>query len=246
MYVLGIGTSKLPDGTNHVAYSPIAVRNRPGAGPYTLGFVPVRVRSPPGLSLSSSGVISGTPSPRLFHHDTAGTFAFGVSLTEGGVTVTGNRLRHHHTLTPEKLSIPGASPVALPDASLNVGYSQSLTAMLAARRPTPGACSRVLCLPAWASASSGAPSGPAHRLQHVGSFGFTAQVKDTSGGDGIVRFHDQRRMRPRSPSPPASRSTTHHRRLGLPRAVIRRSGRERPLHVCGAPVARCLAGLVDL
>ena len=73
---------KAPDGTNGVAYS-YAFSAKGGVAPYTwaaLGALP------DGLSLSSSGILSGTPSVKL-----PGTFNIAVRVTDSkGVTATGN------------------------------------------------------------------------------------------------------------------------------------------------------------
>lgn len=71
-----------PDGTNGVAYS-FAFSAKGGVAPYSwaaLGALP------DGLSLSSSGILSGTPSVKL-----PGTFNIAVRVTDSkGVTATGN------------------------------------------------------------------------------------------------------------------------------------------------------------
>ena len=175
MYVLGIGTSKLPDGTNHIAYSQ-SLSAIGGPGPYTWAS---SGSLPPGLSLAPSGVISGTPTLAA-SVTTPQNYTFGVSLAEGTVTVSGN-VSITVTLVPEQLSVSGGG---LQDASLNVGYSQALTAaggvppytwsVLAGSMP-----------PGMGLNSSGTFAGTP---TSIGSFGFTAQVKDTSGGTAAAGF----------------------------------------------------------
>ncbi len=219
MYVLGIGTSKLPDGTNHVAYSQ-SLSEIGGPGPYAWAS---SGSLPPGLSLASSGVISGTPS-LASSITTPQSFTFGVSLTEGSITVNGN-VTINITLAPEQLSVSGG---ALSDASLNVGYSQALTAAGGAPPYTWSVLAGSMP-PGMGLNSSGTFSGTP---TSIGSFGFTAQVKGYVGRNGSSWLHDQRR--------PAG-NYDHHwlatsqrdRGLCLPNAVIRRDGRHWSVHLCG-------------
>ena len=177
----GITTTSLPDSTINIPYSQALSAAGGNPPPYTWSL---NGTLPAGLTLSSSGVISGTPVPVPVPTSTL-TFTFGVSLTTGGVTVSTN-LKLNLTLTPAALSIPGAgdNAISLPSGPVQVGYSQALQA---AGGIPPYAWSVLAgALPDGLSLSTGGTiSGTPTR---VGSFGFTAQVTDTSGGKTSAGF----------------------------------------------------------
>lgn len=111
-----------------VPYS-FQMKGRAGCPPYI--FVVSSGALPPGLGLSSSGVISGTPT-------TAGSFSFWLELRDTGCTnIPGNSCPP----TGTSCSAPSQRPFtiaistkltvttnALPDAPINQPYSQQLTA----------------------------------------------------------------------------------------------------------------------
>ncbi len=181
LFVLGIGTTSLPDATNNIGYSQTLAAIGGNPPPYTWSLTGTL---PPGLSLSGSGVLSGTPiltgSPT-----TTQTFSFSVSLTAGGVTVS-TPLSLNVTLKPEALTIPGAGDTAitLAGGTMANGYSQALGAAggnppyswsLLAESLPPG-----LSLNA-AGTISGTPT-------EAGSFGFTARVTDSAGGTASAGY----------------------------------------------------------
>ncbi|MFG1691197.1 putative Ig domain-containing protein [Gemmatimonadota bacterium] len=155
-----ITTNSLAGGVRGAAYSQTLVATG-GTGSYVWSLAGGGL--PVGLSLSSSGVISGIPSQ-------AGTFTFTVQVVSGGATAT------------KELSIAVVNPplevstTALDDGYLGIAYHETLTA-------AGGSGSYVWSLaggslPAGLSlSSSGIISG---RPTQVGTNTFTVQVE--SGG----------------------------------------------------------------
>jgi hypothetical protein len=80
----------LPDGTNGAAYpaTPFSAAGGAFTPPYTWGLVSGLGAPPPGLSLSGSGIFSGTPTQ-------AGTFDFTVQLTDS----LGRSVNWNYTIT---------------------------------------------------------------------------------------------------------------------------------------------------
>ncbi|HVW10330.1 MAG TPA: putative Ig domain-containing protein, partial [Bryobacteraceae bacterium] len=178
--VLGINASTLPDASNNIPYQQ-SLSAVGGSAPYAWT---VSGTLPTGLSLSSSGVLTGTPilsgSPAAPQ-----TFTFAVSVTSAGVTASKN-LSLTVSLTPQPLSIPGAgaNPIALPDGSLQAAYSQALQA--AGGIPPYSWSYLAGTLPDGLSLdSSGNVSGmPAT----ASTFAFTAQVRDSAGASASAGF----------------------------------------------------------
>jgi len=86
-----------------------------GSGPYTWS-APNPAKLPPGLTLNSSGLLSGPAS-------TAGTYSFDVTVTD---LSTSNSITVNHSLqvTPFAITTPGV----LPQGTVNAAYSVTLTA----------------------------------------------------------------------------------------------------------------------
>jgi uncharacterized protein (TIGR03437 family) len=168
MFVLGITTTSLPDASNKVPYSQ-TLSAQGGSAPYAWS---ANGALPPGLSLSGSGVVSGTPvlsgSPTA-----AQSFSFGISVSSGGVTVSSG-FSINVTIKPQTLSIPGGG---LPDAPVFTGYSAALQA--AGGIPPYSWSLLANGLPDGLSlTSSGTISGTPTK---IGSFAFTAKVSDSTG-----------------------------------------------------------------
>ena len=115
---LTITGGQFPDGVVGVPYSSQLLIA--GADPpYTYALQP-DVVAPPGLSLNSSGVLTGTPT-------TAGTFSFTIQVTgqsEDGPLTTSQR--GSVTIRPPKLQITSSCPA--PSAYVGVSYFHPLTA----------------------------------------------------------------------------------------------------------------------
>ncbi|MGJ5816095.1 beta strand repeat-containing protein [Paludibaculum fermentans] len=107
-------SSPLPNAPTGVAYSQtLAVSG--GNAPYT--FSVSGGSMPQGLTLATGGVLSGTPT-------TAGTYAFTVLVTD----VTGLTTTKDFSLTVGAAGFNIDTPAGLPNATLNVPYSQTMVA----------------------------------------------------------------------------------------------------------------------
>jgi len=122
---------------------------------------------PAGLSLSTTGVISGTPW-------TSGTFSFGVTVTDSGSPVESNSTAMMLTIAPRPLSI---SSDGLAVGSEGVAYSQTLSAR-GGTAPYTWSLTAGSVLPAGLTlSSSGLISGTPTA---GGNFDFGVQVSDSS------------------------------------------------------------------
>ncbi|HEU5020483.1 MAG TPA: putative Ig domain-containing protein, partial [Bryobacteraceae bacterium] len=181
--VLGVNVTSLPDAANNIPYSQ-TLSAIGGSAPYIWALSGAL---PPGLTLSSSGVLTGTP---VLSDAAPQTFTFAVSVSSAGVTASTN-LSLTVSLQPGPLSIPGAglNPIELPDGALGAGYSQALQA--AGGVPPYSWNYQAGNLPDGLSIdSSGNVSGiPAK----ASIFAFTAQVRDSAGatvsGGFSIRIH---------------------------------------------------------
>jgi hypothetical protein len=166
---LSITTSALPGATLGAAYSQ-SLAATGGTPPYTWSIVNGAL--PGGLALSAAGSITGAA-------NAAGTFPFTVLVTDSAAVTVAKKLSI--TVTGG-LSISTAAE--LPNASVNVSYSQSLAA--AGGTPpytwalTAGALPKGLTLSP-AGAITGAPTV-------TGTFQFTATVTDSASGTASQQF----------------------------------------------------------
>ena len=167
---LSVATTLLPNGSVGSAYSQSLLAGG-GVSPYTWTVVAGSGSLPPGLALSSSGVIGGTPAA-------AGTFHVTVQVTDaGGRTATG----------PLSVSISVApltiTTSSFPNGQLSVPYSQTLAASggvapyswFLVVGPLPnglGLNNGII---------SGTPTGP------LGTTAFTVQVTDSSPTPLVVQ-----------------------------------------------------------
>lgn len=158
----------LPGGTVGTAYSQTLMAAG-GTQPYTWSQTG---SLPSGLSLSSTGVISGTPSA-------AGTATFTAKVADsGGATAT-----KAFTITiVSALTVTTASP--LPSGELGIAYSQTLAATGGAPPYTWSAS--VGTLPNGLSLSAGGLIGGTPNL--AGTFTFTATVTDSASATASQAF----------------------------------------------------------
>jgi uncharacterized protein YhjY with autotransporter beta-barrel domain len=110
---VGISTTSLPQATAESAYSQ-AVVAAGGATPYS--FTLILGALPPGLSISSSGTISGTPTAD-------GTFNFTVQVTDAA-TQTATQPLSLVVVAPTITVTPGS----LPNGTAGMAYGQAVTA----------------------------------------------------------------------------------------------------------------------
>jgi hypothetical protein len=166
---LGITTSALPGGTVGAAYSQ-SLAATGGTPPYTWSLPTGSL--PGGLTLSAAGSITGAP-------NAAGTFTFTIEVTDSAAVSATKQLS---ITVAGGLSITTAA--ALPNASLNASYSQTLSA--AGGVPpyswtlTGGALPAGLAL-----STAGAITGAATKS---GTFQFTATVTDSASGTASQQF----------------------------------------------------------
>ncbi len=115
LLALSVTTSALPGGQQSVAYGPDTLAATGGTGSYTWGLAPSSAL-PGGLSLSTAGVLSGTPT-------VSGAFSFTVRVTSGSLTAD---KALSINILPAPVVIATASP--LPAATVGVAYAQSFLA----------------------------------------------------------------------------------------------------------------------
>jgi len=164
---LAISTSSLAGATVGTAYSQTLAASG-GTTPYS--WTRSAGTLPTGLSLSSSGVISGTPSA-------AGTFSFTVTVTDSATT----RASLAKTLSITVAAAPATTPLAIITASLANGtvgsaYSQTLAAS-GGRTPYSWTRSAGTLPTGLTLSSSGVISGTPSA---TGTFSFTARVTDSA------------------------------------------------------------------
>ncbi|WP_439709417.1 putative Ig domain-containing protein [Cupriavidus pauculus] len=138
-----------------------------GVAPYT--FAMTAGSLPAGMTLSSGGALSGTPTAR-------GSFSFTVTATDS----SGGSVSRTYTLAVAAATL-SLSPATLPSPSVGVAYSQTLTASGGVApytyAVTAGALPAGLVLNATTGVLSGTPTAS-------GSSSFMIQASDSSVGVG--------------------------------------------------------------
>jgi len=108
-------TSPVPSGELNLSYTPFAFNVVGGTSPYTWSMTSGTL--PPGMTLSSAGVLSGTPTS-----NTGSPFSFTVTVKDS---------LNSSTSAPFQITIAGALSITtstLPDGIMGTPYSTSLTA----------------------------------------------------------------------------------------------------------------------
>ncbi len=176
-----LSPASLPNGVSGVYYQQLITASG-GAGPYQFALVVGAL--PPGLTLSSGGLISGTPT-------TPGTYQIILNATDS-TSVCSGRGVFTITISPSCPTLT-IDPPALPDGATGTAYSQTLTAVGGA---SPYKFTVKGKLPPGLSLSangvlSGTPTQPGH-------FPFILVVSDANGcagsrGDSItIRKEDSK------------------------------------------------------
>ena len=110
-----VNPATLPGGQVGVAYSQ-TVTGSGGTGPYT--FAVTSGSLPNGLTLASGGLLSGTPT-------TANTFNFTITATDSN-NCTGSQA-YSVTIAPAACPTITVNPASLPDGTVGVAYSQTIS-----------------------------------------------------------------------------------------------------------------------
>ncbi|MDE2155999.1 MAG: putative Ig domain-containing protein [Xanthomonadaceae bacterium] len=160
-----ISPTSLPAGSAGVAYSQ-GISASGGTAPYT--FVVSAGSLPAGLTLSSSGSLSGTPTA-------AGSFAFTVQVTDAASTTA----TQAYTLTIAAPTVT-LSPATLPAATAESAYSQGIGASGGTAPYSFGVSAGAL--PAGLTLSSGGALSGTPTVS--GSFTFSVTATDSSTGAG--------------------------------------------------------------
>lgn len=162
--LLSITTSSLPEGGVNHSYSASLAANG-GTSPYSWTLVSGSL--PVGVSLSTAGVISGTPTA-------AGTFTFAVQAKDSEASPQSATTSLSLTVIPLALQV---SSTSLPSATVNVAYSTTLSAT-GGTQPYTWLISTGQLPNGIGLSSAGVVSGT---TTVSGTFPFTAQVRDNSG-----------------------------------------------------------------
>jgi hypothetical protein len=153
---LAISSTTLPAAVKDIPYGTL-IEAAGGAAPYTWSLVTPGAL-PSGLNLSSSGVISGTPSG-----STSGTFNFVVQVRDAQGTTLQKSLAITYTApaqVPPAATAPTVSTTTLPTGRENVSY----ITVVAASGGTPPYTWTAVGLPAGLTmTSTGAPSDSSRR-----------------------------------------------------------------------------------
>ncbi len=168
--ILTVTPASQPAGSVGVPYSQSFGATGGTGGPYT--FARTSGALPTGLSLSSAGTLSGTPSAN-------GTFNFDVTATDGNFN-TGTR-SYSVTINMAPLTL---NPATLPAATVGAGYNASVTASGGngnySYTVLSGALPGGLNMDS-AGNITGTPTAP-------GSYNFTVQATDTSPNTGTRNY----------------------------------------------------------
>ncbi len=164
--------SPLPVGRINAAYSQ-TLTAAGGAPPYA-NWTTSSGALPAGLTLSSAGVLSGTPT-------TAGTYSFTVQMRDNASATASAPFQL--TITSAALSITTTSP--LPAGKVNTGYSLTLAASGGAPPYSNWSTSNGTLPPGLTLSSAGVWSGTPTT---AGTYSFTVQVTDNSSASASASF----------------------------------------------------------
>ena len=166
-----VNPATLPNGAVAAAYAQTLTASG-GVGPYSFAVTAGAV--PTGLTLSPTGVLSGTPTA-------GGTFNFTITATDSSPfpgPFSGNRA-YTVVIDPPTIALPATS---LAGGTLGAAYSASITPASGGTAPyayavTAGALPGGLTLNAATGAITGTPSA-------LGTFNFSITATDSSTGTG--------------------------------------------------------------
>ena len=161
-----ITPATLPAMSYNQALSPVQVQASGGTAPYTYTFTGT---PPPGVSISSGGVISGTPSQ-------AGSFSFNVHVVDAS-SKTADKSYTASVALPTLTLSPGT----LPSATQNRPYSATLSASGGTSPYTYSVDSGTLPNGVTLNATTGALSGTPSQVQNAS---FSIRVTDSTPSTG--------------------------------------------------------------
>lgn len=168
---LKILTSSLPGGSVGAAYPAQTLAGSGGQSPYTWSIPPATL--PPGLTLNPTlGTISGTPS-------SSGVYPFTVTMKDS---------QNNTTTANLSISVGGGiaiTPSTLPGGTVGTAYSQTLTETSGQPPCTWSVAAGTLPTGLTLDPASGVLSGTPTA---AGTFAFTAQVTDSLGSTGQMRY----------------------------------------------------------
>jgi len=167
---LTINPTTLPDGSAGTAYSQ-TISATGGTAP--LSFAVTSGTLPTGLTLASTGALSGTPT-------TQGTFSFTVT----GTDASGNFGTRNYSVTIAAGNTPTINPSTLPNATNGTAYSQVITAS-GGTGPYTFAVTSGALPPGFALASNGTLSG---NPMVAGTFNFSVAGRDANGNIGTRSY----------------------------------------------------------
>lgn len=161
---LAVGDTAIPSATAGTAISPVTLSATGGVAPYTWAAT---ANTCTGLSISSDGVVSGTPT-------TAGICSITATVTDSAAATASRAFSFTVAAAASPLAITTTSP--LPAGQAGVAYSQSLSAS-GGTPPLSWTATGSTC--AWATVSS---AGVITGTPISGTCSITAQVADSVGG----------------------------------------------------------------
>jgi Putative Ig domain len=168
---LAVTTTSLPAGAAGSSYPSTTLQASGGVPPYTWALAPGS-SLPAGLSLSSAGAISGTPAAT-----SSGSYPLSIIVTDSFTTVETARATLTLTISGGGSAGLTVTPATLPNATVNVAYSASLTAT-GGVAPYAFSLANGTSLPAGLTlSSSGAISGTPTTL---GSTAFSVDAVDST------------------------------------------------------------------
>jgi len=168
---LDIAPTSLPTGFVPATYPTTQLITTNGTPPYAYSVTGL----PPGLQLSASGTLTGTPTQ-------AGTYSVAVTVTDSN-GCTGQRT--YNGLIVTNCPVINISPASLPDVSLNSSYSQVFTASGGVAPYTFKNAVGSSSPPGLTFSINGALTGmPAN----LGTFNFTVEVTDANGCKGTKSY----------------------------------------------------------
>ena len=164
---VSVGPTTLPSGAQNTAYSTQTITASGAAAPYTFAITSGAL--PAGLSLSSGGTLSGTPTA-------SGNYNITVTATDAN-GVTGSRA---YSFTISAAPTISVNPTTLPNPTANVAYTTSLSATGGTAPYSYTFTSGTL--PAGLSLSSGGTlSGTPTQ---AGTYNFTVTATDVNSASG--------------------------------------------------------------